>query len=196
MRYALLSSVTMMAAFALAQGNPAYASESDGAAITEAGLLVVQPLSLAKAASAQTIASRGFVSSSNTAYGGFQITNAADIYILVRGNSLGSLGITNGFLDAPRVRLYNQAGQDIIVNASDSRPGFSGCVTSDPLKLPVVNYYATRGVVQARDTCIGLRLAAGVYTFSVTPSLPGVTTTSTSSQPSAGEILFEVTLGP
>ena len=43
---------------------------------------------------------------------------------------------------------------------------------------------------------VAVNLAAGVYTFTVTPSIPGLTTTTGTSAPSSGEILFEVILAP
>jgi hypothetical protein len=150
-----------------------------------------------KAASTQSIASRATVSSTATVYGGFQLTAAANVFILVRGNSLGSLGVTFNFLDAPRVRIYNSQGIDLVTDGT-GRAGFNSCVsTNTTTDLPIINYYQSVGIpVQPRDGCIAGRFSAGVYTFSVTPSTPGVTTTSTSSSPSFGEILFEVILGP
>lgn len=149
-----------------------------------------------KAASARSVASRATASPSLTVYGGFELASAARVYILVRGNSLGSLGVTQNYLDAPRVRLYNSAGQDLIVDGNN-RPGFSGCLSSQASAALVVSYYeSVRGQpANGRDTCIAVDAGAGVYTFSVTPSIPGVTTTSVSSSPASGEMLFEVTLG-
>jgi len=152
---------------------------------------------VAKAASTRSVGSRATVTTSLTVYGGFELASAARVYILVRGNSLGSLGVTQSFLDAPRVRLYNSLGQDLIVDGNN-RPGFSGCLSSQETAALVVTYYASvRGQpAQGRDTCVAVDAPAGGYSFSVTPSIPGVTTTATQSTPSSGEILFEVTLGP
>jgi hypothetical protein len=146
-----------------------------------------------KSASANTVASRGFVSASQTLYGGFSLAAASRVYILVRGNSLGTLGVTQSFLDLPRVRLFDQSNNDLIFGATSGAPGSNTCNTSDTSQAPVVTYYQSRGAVQQRDFCIAVNLAAGVYTFTVTPS--GSIGVGVSS-PSSGEVLFEVTLGP
>lgn len=153
-------------------------------------------LSAPKAASTDTVASRGGVSAANSIYGGFQLNVSTTVYILVRGNSLSTLGVTSNYLDAPRVRLFNQSGQDLVTD-NGGRPGFNGCVSANATTdLPVINYYTSRGPVQSRDACLAAVLPAGVYTFSVTPSVAGMNTNATTSVPSSGEILFEVTLGP
>jgi hypothetical protein len=151
----------------------------------------------AKAVSTQTLGSRGTVTPSATLFGGFEIKAQADVYILVRGNSLGTLGVTQAFLDAPRVRLFTGAGQDIVID-SFGRAGFNACTSGSVFTDPVINYYTNvRGQPpHARDACVALNLVAGVYTFTVTPSIPGVTTNSGTSNPSSGEVLFEVTLAP
>jgi hypothetical protein len=142
----------------------------------------------AKSASAQTLGSRSTVTPSVTLFGGFEIRSTADVYILVRGNSLGSLGITQGYLDAPRVRIYDVAGQDLIFDVNGNA-GFNNCTTTGTFSAPVRSYYANRGTPSDRDTCTAHSFAAGVYTFTVTPT-PGA------SSPSSGEVLFEVTLNP
>jgi hypothetical protein len=154
-------------------------------------------LGIPKAASAQTLASRAFVTTTTTVYGGFQLAVSANVYLLVRGNSLGTLGVTQAYLDAPRVRLYNSRGEDLIIDGT-GRPGFSACSAGQPLEKPVADYYLfVRGQpAHSRDTCIAGRFSAGSYTFSITPSIPGVTTTSIQSDFPAGEALFEVILGP
>jgi hypothetical protein len=145
----------------------------------------------------KTLGSRATVSSSATHYGGFELASAANVYILVRGNSLGTLGVTQGYLDAPRVRIYNAQGQDMVMDTG-GRAGFNTCLSSNSASAPVANYYqSVRGqAAHARDACIAQTLPPGAYTFSVTPSIPGVTTGSTQSAPQSGEVLFEVTLGP
>ena len=165
-----------------------------GAMPTETGIVLgAQP----KAASAQTLASRAVVTPSQTLFGGFQITQQTSVLILVRGNSLGSLGVTNNFLDAPRVRLYNSLGQDLLADPT-GRVGFNSCVSSAEGQGGVVDYYQrVRGQpVHARDACVGVVLTPAAYTFTVTPSIAGVTTTIGTSSPSSGEVLFEVTLNP
>jgi alpha-tubulin suppressor-like RCC1 family protein len=141
-------------------------------------------------ATTKTLGSRATVSPTVTHYGGFELKNAATVYILIRGNSLGSLGVTQSYLDAPRVRLYNSQGQDLIFDGNGA--GFNGCVSNALAQGAVVSYYTSvRGQPpNARDACVAQNLAAGAYTFTVTPSTKGAT-----SQPNAGEILFEVTLG-
>jgi hypothetical protein len=150
-----------------------------------------------KAAGAQTLGARLTVTPAATAFGGFELRNATVVYIAVRGNSLGGLGVTQNYLDAPRARLYNAQGVDIAFDGNGN-PGFNGCVAGSSFSGAVVDFYqVTRGQpVNARDACVAASLDAGAYTFSVTPSIPGVTTTATTSAPSSGEILFEVTLNP
>jgi hypothetical protein len=131
------------------------------------------------AENAKKLGSRGTVSPSKTLYGGFELARDALVYILVRGNSLGTLGVTQAFLDAPRVRLYDAQGHDIV--SDQAGPGFNGCTAA-----PVVSYYQG-GPVHARDSCVAQTLPAGGYTFSVTPS--------SGSAPDTGEVLFEVVLG-
>jgi hypothetical protein len=150
-----------------------------------------------KAARTQTLGARSTVTTTATAFGGFEVLDRIDVYVLVRGNSLGTLGVTQGYLDAPRVRLYTAAGADIIQDTT-GRAGFNGCTSGSVFTDPVVNYYATvRGQpAHARDACVAVNVAAGAYTFTVTPSIEGVTTTTGNSVPSSGEILFEVILAP
>ncbi|HUQ27041.1 MAG TPA: hypothetical protein VM051_00520 [Usitatibacter sp.] len=173
--------------------NPTSGSAS--AVTAGSGALPVAVLSagVPKAISTNVLASRATVTPTATLFGGFAINTAGTVYIAVRGNSLGTLGITQNFLDAPRTRLYNQAGQDMVTDVSGNA-GFNACVSGSTFGGPVVSYYQNvRGApVVLRDACIALTLQAGVYTFSVTPSSQsGVT-----SVPSSGEVLFEVTLNP
>jgi hypothetical protein len=146
-----------------------------------------------KAISSQTLGSRATVTPSATLFGGFEIRAQGDVYIAVRGNSLGTLGITQSFLDAPRVRLFNASAQDLITDVSGN-PGFNACVAGSTLGGPVVSFYQNvrDQPVHLRDACVAVNVPAGVYTFTVTPSnQSGVT-----SVPSSGEVLFEVTLEP
>ena len=144
-------------------------------------------LSVPKAASAQTLGARATVTPSATLFGGFEVTSAANVYILVRGNSLGSLGITQNFLDFPRVRVFNSAGADIAFEGAT--PGFAGCSTSNSGEAAIRSYYAAIGIPASDfDACVSGSLSAGAYTFTVTPS--------TSSVPSSGQVLFEVKLNP
>ena len=146
-----------------------------------------------KALSAQTLGARAVVTPTAFLSGGFEIRAQGDVYIVVRGNSLGTLGITQNFLDAPRVRLFNQQGQDLITDASGN-VGFNACVSGSTFGGPVVNFYQNvRGApVQLRDACLAVNLPVGVYTFGVTPS----PASGANSVPSSGEVLFEVTLNP
>ena len=137
----------------------------------------------------KTLGSRATVSPSTTLFGGFELPTASTVYVLVRGNSLGTLGVTQSFLDSPRVRLFNGQGTDLINDGGVA--GFTGCSSTANSGAAVVNYYNnTRGQpAHARDGCTAQTLAAGVYTFTVTPS-----TTGSISNPATGEVLFEVTL--
>lgn len=193
-----LSAVCAVGFFAVAQQGLASPSGQATKQFVDGSIRMVQTgASLPKAASAQTLGSRARATSIDTVYGGFELANTTTVYILVRGNSLGTLGVTQDYLDAPRVRLYNAQGQDLIND--EGRPGFNFCLNSSTTTdLPVINYYQNvRGQpVHPRDACFAAVFTAGAYTFSVTPSIPGVTTDSTSSSPPSGELLFEVTLNP
>ena len=136
---------------------------------------------------------RGTVSGSAPMYGGFSVASSARVYILVRGNSLGSLGVTNAYMDAPRVRLYNAAGTDLV--SQNGMAGFNFCASSNvTTDLPVIQLYQGRGQpVSSRDGCYTTVLGAGTYTFSVTPST-FANSASTTSSTGVGEVLFEVTL--
>ena len=107
---------------------------------------------------AKTLGSRATVTPAVTLFGGFELASASTIYILVRGNSLGTLGITQGFLDSPRVRLFNGQGQEVLFTG-----GFTGCSSSVNSGGPVVTYYTSvRGQPpHARDACTSQTLAAG-----------------------------------
>ena len=149
------------------------------------------------AASVQSLGSRASVAgATQPVYGGFTLSNTTVVYILVRGPSLRTLGVIPNPLDAPWVRLYDGANRDLV--ATFGTPGGAGCTSTGTLTRLVFDYYQTvrNQPVDSRDTCYALTLAAGVYTFSVTASIPGGTAgnTGVSSSPSAGEILFEVTL--
>jgi hypothetical protein len=182
--------VTSVGLIALALSGPAVSLDREAEPPAAA-----QENHRAKAVSTQTLGSRGTVTGSATLYGGFEIAGSTTVYILVRGNSLGSLGITQSYLDAPRVRIFDSQGQDLAFDVT-GRGGFNACLASGAASAPVVAYYQNRGGVHERDACTSKALTAGVYTFSVTPSIPGVTTNSGTSSPGAGEVLFEVVLGP
>jgi hypothetical protein len=161
----------------------------DGAAVRLIGQAPVP-----KSASTQTLGSRATATTSAAVFGGFHIINTTDVYILVRGNSLGTLGITQNYLDLPRVRLYNQAGQDLVTDGQGFA-GFNFCDgTSPTTQQPVISFYQNvRGSpVHADDGCFAGSFAPGVYTFSVEPT----TGRTFNSVPPSGEILFEVTFNP
>ena len=153
----------------------------------------VQPLTAGaafKSASANSLGARSTVTLSATAYGGFSLAQQATVYVLVRGNSLGSLGVTQAYLDLPRLRLFDSAGNDLISDNA-GRAGFNRCVASTD--AAVINFYAARGApVNSNDACIGAVFSAGTYTFTVTPT----NFSNLQSSPLSGEILFEVMLGP
>jgi hypothetical protein len=140
--------------------------------------------------SAKTLGSRATASPTATLFGGFELSAASTVFLLVRGNSLGTLGVTQGFLDSPRVRLFDSQGRDMLTDLGV--PGITGCASNQNSGGPVVTYYTNvRGQpAHARDACTAQALTAGVYTFTVTPSTSGSV-----SSPASGEILFEVTLG-
>ena len=186
----LLASATacaLLIAAPAAFANPTVASGARG------GALPVWTGAVPKALSAQNFGARGTVTPSATMFGGFSLQAGGDVYIVVRGNSLGTLGITQAFLDAPRVRLFNAQGQDLITDAS-ANPGFNACVAGTQFGGPVVDYYQNvrNAPVHLRDACLAVNLPAGVYTFSVTPS----PASGANSVPSSGEVLFEINLDP
>jgi hypothetical protein len=144
-----------------------------------------------KAAVVQTLGARATATSTATVYGGFTLTSPTTVYILVRGNSLGTLGVTQNYLDIPRLRLYNSAGTDLVFDNA-GRPGFNRCTA--PTDSAVINYYTARGQApSSNDACIGANFTAGTFTFTVTPTnIAG----AVNSVPQFGDVLFEVILGP
>ena len=145
-----------------------------------------------------TSGARGYVDRNFPLFGGFTLLNSTIVYVLVRGPSLRTLNVIPNPLDLPWSRLYDSAGRDLI-NVFNT-PGANGCLRSQTNVGAdfVVDYYQNirRAPVDPRDTCFAFTLPAGVYTFDVRPSIPGVTSTTATSSPSAGEVLFEVTLNP
>jgi hypothetical protein len=131
-----------------------------------------------KAASASTVASRGTVTSAITLYGGYEPAVSYSAIIVVRGPSLGTLGITQAYLDSPGVCIYAGSTQIVCGNS---------CAAS--ALQPIRDYYTNvRGApLSTRDTCAVITGPAGAYTFTVNPSTISTRT---------GEVLFEVTLGP
>jgi hypothetical protein len=187
---------------ALTEYDPANCSQADGYCVSDTsnsertstfGNPVVDPPPPANGVATNSLGSRGTVSPSATMFGGFSLAASARVLMLIRGNSLGSLGVTNAFMDAPRVRLYNAAGTDLVFQGG--MPGFNFCASSNTTTdLPVIQMYQGRGApVSSRDSCYTASLAAGTYTFSITPSTSGTSASATSSTFS-GEVLFEVTL--
>jgi hypothetical protein len=173
-------------------GSPAFAADADFHAPKQALDRKQDAIApTAKSASAMTLGSRAVSNNTQTVYGGFQLAAEATVYVLVRGNSMGSLGITQNFLDAPHVRIYDGNGADIY--SQNGYPGFNGCTTTND--GAVVSYYGSRGIpVSDFDACLADVFPAGVYTFTVTPSIAGQTSPANSTR--TGEILFEVKLGP
>jgi hypothetical protein len=130
-----------------------------------------------------SFATRGTVTPTAPMFGSFALANTSVMYIVVRGQSLKTLGYTQNPLDLPNVRVYDASGNDVLSNASGGVT-VAGC----PGSAPVNNYYANfrGGALDVNDTCVSAPLAAGVYSFTINPN--------TSS--SAGELLFEVTVNP
>ena len=184
--------LSLAVAGVLAAGTSAAQDAAKGSFAADSGMTSIQ--FAPKAASTRQVASRAVASPSQTVFGGFELAQSAVVYVLVRGNSMGSLGVTQNFLDRPRFRLYNQAGQDLVFDNAN-RPGFNFCSTSNSDDVFVINYYQARGApVSTNDACLGATFASGVYTFSVTPATTA--NSGLTSSPSTGEILFEVILGP
>lgn len=177
----------------LAISQPGYATDyfqfEKGRLAGEASPLVTD--AVAKAATVQTLGARATATTSATVYGGFTLSFPTTVYILVRGNSLGTLGVTQAYLDLPRLRLYNAAGTDLVFD-NGGRPGFNRCTA--PTDSAVINYYTARGQApSSNDACIGANFTAGTYTFTITPTnIAG----AVNSVPLFGDVLFEVILGP
>jgi glutaminase len=127
-------------------------------------------------------ASRATVSASKTVYGAFVLVNPTNLYIAVRGPSLGTLGVSNNALARPQLSLYD--GTATLVASSNQ------CAGATPDNAAVASYYRqTRNApLDANDACLGYAtntLAAGTYTFLVVPEA--------SAASGSGEVLFETT---
>jgi hypothetical protein len=130
---------------------------------------------LAKSASTSSVASRGTVNSAITMYGGFEPAVRYSAIIVIRGPSLGTLGITQNYLDSPLACVYSGSTQLVCANSC------AGATFQ-----PVRDYYANvrQAPLSTRDACIvASQLPAGAYTFTINPSSISTRT---------GEILFEV----
>jgi len=124
-------------------------------------------------------ASRATLTPSRIVYGAFALANPTNLYIAVRGPSMGTLGITANPHPHPSLGLYSQAGT-LLVSSNQ-------CTGSTADSAAVLSYYQSRGLpLNANDACLGYvtsTLPAGVYTFVITPD---------ASNPSgSGEVLFE-----
>jgi hypothetical protein len=196
-----MAKFTPRAAFAacmLALSLPAAAQREDGWPVWFApGTTPINENAFVpKSASAQTLGARATVTTTGRMYGGFELTSQTTVYIAVRGNSLGTLGVTQNYLDYPRVRVYSGSGADLITDVS-GRPGFNSCLSSVGAQAPVISYYANvrHQALHSDDGCVGLIMSAGAYTFTVDVSQAGVNS-GDSSVPLSGDVLFEVTLNP
>jgi len=193
MKTATRITAAIAACLAVSQANAGAVDETAKARFAGGISSVVEGLT-DKAASTRSLGSRATGSTSLTVYGGFELQTSANVYILVRGNSLGTLGVTQGYLDRPRFRIYNAAGADLVFDVG-GRPGFNGCTTNNSDDLLVINYYSARGApVSSSDACLAANFGAGAYTFTVTAATAA--NSGITSFPSQGEILFEVVLGP
>jgi hypothetical protein len=131
-------------------------------------------------AAGKTLGSRATISAGAPLYGGFQVASSGQhqIYLLVRGESLRTLGITSNNMDRARLQFFNGQGQlQVSANACSG---------------PAADYYRfVRGApASPNDVCwsIGGFVASGAYTFSVTPDSSGFR--------QSGEVLFEVAIDP
>jgi len=145
-------------------------------------LNVGPPAITVNGATVTQFASRAMVTPSGAVYGGFQLANPTNLYIAVRGPSLGTLGITPTPLARPRLSLYNQSG--VMLTSSNQ------CSGSTPDNAAVVSYYQNvrNQALDPNDACLGFvtsALPAGAYTFTVT---------SDASNPNgSGEVVFDTT---
>ena len=108
MKTATRITAAIAACLAVSQANAGAVDETAKARFAGGISSVVEGLT-DKAASTRSLGSRATGSTSLTVYGGFELQTSANVYILVRGNSLGTLGVTQGYLDRPRFRIYNAA---------------------------------------------------------------------------------------
>jgi len=134
-----------------------------------------------------TIGTRATVGAGSLVFGGFTVSGSPSVrqtvYIVVRGPSLQTLGITQNPLDLPGLRVFDSLGADVLTNVN----GGHG-VTTCPASHTVATFYRTvRGQeLGANDTCVSVSLGGGVYTFTIEPM----------SADTAGEVLFEVLYNP
>jgi hypothetical protein len=151
----------------------------------------------------QSLGVRTTVTPTETAYGGFELTQATTVLILARGSSLRRLGIAQNPLLVPRLRVFRD-GMDIAGTADP--PGVSLC-SATPVPPggnaapAVIAYYrdVRRQPAEFDDTCFSAFLEPGVYTFTVTPGIQGITVPGTGRPTQeqgseSGEVLVEVTL--
>ena len=134
-----------------------------------------------------TIGTRATVGTGSLVFGGFTISGSPTVkqtvYIVVRGPSLQTLGITQDPLDLPGLRVFDSLGNDVLTNTSAGHG-----VTTCPAAHTVAIFYRTvRGQeLGANDSCVSVSLGGGVYTFTIEPT----------SADTSGEVLFEVLYNP
>lgn len=137
-----------------------------------------------------TTGTRATVTPGAIVYGAFSmhtsrlpVVFAQKVYIVVRGPSLQTLGITQNALDLPGLRLFDSHGADVLKN-SNGGSGVSTC----PATSTVATYYRTvRGqTLSPNDACVAVDLVNGIYTFTIEPT----------SSDTSGEVLFEVLYNP
>lgn len=145
------------------------------------------PPALPTDAKLATIGTRATVGAGSLVFGGFTVSGSPSVkqtvYIVVRGPSLQTLGITQNPLELPGLRVFDSTGADVLTNVN----GGHG-VTTCPASHVVATFYRTvRGQeLGANDTCVSVSLGGGVYTFTIEPM----------SADTAGEVLFEVLYNP
>jgi len=129
-----------------------------------------------------SIGTRATVAAGALVYGGFTISGLAatkqNVFIVVRGPSLQTLGVTQDPLDLPGLRVFDAAGNDVLNNAAGGH-GVTTCAAAHPV---ATLYRTTRQALDANDSCVSVSLGGGTYTFTIEPTAADT----------SGEVLFEV----
>jgi hypothetical protein len=153
----------------------------DASTPTGSGEVLFETTPTGAGAAVTQFASRATLTPSGTVYGAFALVNPSNLYIAVRGPSLGTLGVSANPHPHPKLNLFNASGTLLVSN--------NVCVGTSSEAAAVLSYYQSRSQpLNANDPCVGYStntLAAGVYTFQIVPDPTAPT--------SSGEVLFETT---